>query len=164
MLNINFGWLNDYSGSKFAPFTLADKVLLNTENNTTESFYDYVKHQNSIINDKLLKKDEEIAELQNNIKGIITPTEQLGNVARLPAQEAYYLVSSANNKLNEGDPSQPIYFYLGKPKICYNTQKNSADALNDKKFDNIYINYDSEKNELINYINTYISIQYAKIS
>ena len=43
MLNINFGWLNDYSGSKFAPFTLADKVLLNTENNTTESFYDYVK-------------------------------------------------------------------------------------------------------------------------
>lgn len=162
MLNINFGWLNDYSGSKFAPFTLADKVLLNTENNTTESFYDYVKHQNSIINDKFLKKDEEIAELQNNIKGIIAPAEQLGNVARLPAQEAYYLVSSANNKLNEGDPSQPVYFYLGKPKICYNTQKNSADALNDKKFDNIYINYDSEKKELINYINTYITYNYSE--
>lgn len=31
MIHVNFGWLNDYSGSKFAPFTLTNKALLNEE-------------------------------------------------------------------------------------------------------------------------------------
>ena len=42
-IEMNFGWLNDYTGSKFAPITLANLVLMETSNGTTETLYDYVE-------------------------------------------------------------------------------------------------------------------------
>ena len=41
-IEMNFGWLNDYTGSKFAPVTLANLVLLNTSSGSTETLYDYI--------------------------------------------------------------------------------------------------------------------------
>ena len=124
MINVNFGWLNDYSGSKFAPFTLADKVLLNTEHNTTESFYDYVKSQNDIINKNLNEKGLQIKELQAQMHGLIDPPESL-EVTRLFVQEAYSLVDSANTKTNVGALNTPIYFKDGRPAICNDITRNS---------------------------------------
>ena len=46
-IEMNFGWLNDYTGSKFAPVTLANLVLLNTSSGSTETLYDYIQSEHS---------------------------------------------------------------------------------------------------------------------
>jgi hypothetical protein len=55
---MNFGWLNDYTGSKFAPITLANLVLLDTASGSTETLFDFVDSENKIIKAFLKEHDE----------------------------------------------------------------------------------------------------------
>ena len=48
-IEMNFGWLNDYTGSKFAPITLANLVLLDTSSGSAETLFDFVDSENKII-------------------------------------------------------------------------------------------------------------------
>ena len=59
-IEMNFGWLNDYTGSKFAPITLANLVLMDTSNGSTETLFSYITSENQSLKDKNEQQDENI--------------------------------------------------------------------------------------------------------
>ena len=61
-IEMNFGWLNDYTGSKFAPITLANLVLLDTSSGSTETLFDFVDSENKIIKAFLSEHELQIGE------------------------------------------------------------------------------------------------------
>ena len=52
-IEMNFGWLNDYTGSKFAPVTLANLVLLDTSSGSTETLFDFIESENKIMKESI---------------------------------------------------------------------------------------------------------------
>jgi hypothetical protein len=57
-IEMNFGWLNDYTGSRFAPITLANLVLLDTSSGSTETLFDFIDSENQTIKAFLTKHEE----------------------------------------------------------------------------------------------------------
>ena len=83
-IEMNFGWLNDFTGSRFAPITLANLVLLDTSKGTTETLLDYVVNANENIQKDIKKQKQDILGNKNDIKRIVEQTPQIedenGNV------------------------------------------------------------------------------------
>jgi hypothetical protein len=52
-IEMNFGWLNDYTGSRFAPITLANLVLLDTSSGSTETLFDFISGTNKIFKENI---------------------------------------------------------------------------------------------------------------
>lgn len=73
-IKVNFGWLNDYSGAKFAPLTLADKILMSDEDKT---FEDYIKENFKSYKDRLDKAEDDIDDLEAASKATHDPLNKV---------------------------------------------------------------------------------------
>lgn len=63
-MKINFGWLHDFSGNKFAPFTLADKILLNRRGTETVTFLDYFDNKMDNLEAHQTENQNDLTELK----------------------------------------------------------------------------------------------------
>lgn len=140
-IEMNFGWLNDYTGSKFAPITLANLVLMDTSSGSTETLFDFIESEHDIFKENLKQHQGQI---NNNIRLLtrltnivpIDPTlpkeENQGEMKPAAAQRAVRLVAAAENGdcswvdrdkkqigINVGGLNRPVYFIDGVPQICY---------------------------------------------
>ena len=139
-IEMNFGWLNDYTGSRFAPFTLANLVLMQTSAGSVESFYDYVQALNekfsSITNNltnKFKSTDKSLIQLTwKNPVYENAETKELEPVPPLGVHFANKLTDIGEkggvlneNGINVGALNTPIYFLEGRPIVCYGVKKSS---------------------------------------
>ena len=69
-IQVNFGWLNDYSGAKFAPLTLSDKILMPDEDKT---FGDYVEDNFDSFKIRLNAAEEDIDNLEKISQAVHDP-------------------------------------------------------------------------------------------
>lgn len=141
-IEMNFGWLNDFTGSRFAPITLANLVLLDTSKGTTETLLDYVVNANENIQKDIKKQKQDILGNKNDIKRIVEQTPQIedenGNVLQpYAAQRAVRLVqanssgevnSSDMAGINTGSKRLPVYFTEGMPEVCNTRDYTDEDA------------------------------------
>ena len=138
-IEMNFGWLNDYTGSKFAPITLANLVLMETSNGTTETLYDYVEDriigfedlaknlQDSVEFNKeqlyLLLQDQPVDKNNDKIKTakaaqravMLVSADSKGDVNILDENGDY---NPEVFGLKMGSLVDPIYFDKGIPAKC----------------------------------------------
>lgn len=63
-MKINFGWLHDFSGNKFAPFTLADKILLNQRGTETVTLLDYFDNKMGNLEAHQAENHNDLTELK----------------------------------------------------------------------------------------------------
>ena len=129
-IEMNFGWLNDYTGSKFAPITLANLVLMDTSNGSTETLFSYITSENKSLKDKNNQQDENISKnkerldrlLNNNLPegtnpmavrmaGKLVEPSGIGNDGAL-------MNSSYAIGINRGSNILPVYFKYGVPTPC----------------------------------------------
>lgn len=140
-IEMNFGWLNDYTGSKFAPITLANLVLLDTSSGSTETLFDFVDSENRIIKAFLSEHDLQIGENKTTLvrltheipfDPIDTSDTYLQELKPMAAQRAVRLVGAASDGecdwtdnenhiigINKGDKNIPVFFKDGIPEQCY---------------------------------------------
>ena len=140
-IEMNFGWLNDYTGSKFAPITLANLVLLDTSSGSTETLFDFVDSENKIIKAFLSEHDLQIGENKTTLvrltheipfDPIDTSDTYLQELKPMAAQRAVRLVGAASDGecdwtdnenhiigINKGDKNIPVFFKNGIPEQCY---------------------------------------------
>lgn len=147
-IEMNFGWLNDYTGSKFAPITLANLVLMETSNGTTETLYDYVEDRIIGFEDlaKNLKDSVEFNREQLYLLLQDQPVDKDNNKIKTAkaAQRAVMLVSADSkgdvNILDEngdynpkefgltmGSLVEPVYFDKGIPAKCQESKLDSIE-------------------------------------
>ena len=140
-IEMNFGWLNDYTGSKFAPVTLANLVLLDTSSGSTETLFDFVDSENRIIKAFLSEHDTQIGENKTTLvrltyeipfDPIDTSDTYLQELKPMAAQRAVRLVGAGSDGecdwtdnenhiigVNKGDKNIPVFFKDGIPEQCY---------------------------------------------
>ena len=140
-IEMNFGWLNDYTGSRFAPVTLANLVLLDTSSGSTETLFDFVDSENQIIRSFLTEHDKLLGEHGNIIGQLIdeVPHDKVKTsdtygeeIAPRASQRAVRLVPAGSDgtcswKDNEnhiigvdvGSKNAPTFFKDGIPEQCY---------------------------------------------
>lgn len=143
-IEMNFGWLNDYTGSRFAPFTLANLVLMQTSAGSVESFYDYVETINekfkiitSSLSDEFKSADKRLIQLMwKEPEYTNAETGELEPVPSLGVQFANKLtdVDKEGKILNEqglgvGSLSMPVYFLEGRPASCYGILKSTEEII-----------------------------------
>ena len=156
-IEMNFGWLNDYTGSKFAPITLANLVLMDTSNGSTETLFSYITSENKSLKDKNNQQDESISKnkerldrlLNNNLPegtnpmavrmaGKLVEPDGIGNDGAL-------MNSSYAIGINRGSLILPVYFSQGVPKPCSPSQKTSKQIsykiYRDNKIENDFYDY-----------------------
>lgn len=141
-IEMNFGWLNDYTGSRFAPFTLANLVLMQTSAGSVESFYDYVQGLNvkfiSITNsltEKFQSADKRLVQLTwKDPEYVNAETNEIEPVPSLGVHYANRLTDIGNkggvldeDGIDVGTLSTPVYFLEGRPAACYGIAKSSED-------------------------------------
>ena len=167
-IQVNFGWLNDYSGAKFAPLTLSDKILMTNSDKTFDA------HVNDAIEEWRIRQEETEKNLKNikrALKALDAPYDNLNNyLSNYPNDDSKNLildVIGANRLINlksnggVGDTTSdnygtlddlyeafgvnigenlvPIYFKHGAPLSC--TTISSVDSLSS----NLYINFENNE-------------------
>lgn len=135
-IEMNFGWLNDYTGSKFAPITLANLVLLDTASGSTETLFDFVDSENKIIKAFLQEHGEQ---LDNHSSTLLKLTHEIPidpkegtELKPMASQRAVRLVGAdgegncdwTDNEnhiigVNVGNKNTPTFFKNGIPEQCY---------------------------------------------
>ena len=73
-IQVNFGWLNDYSGAKFAPLTLADKILMSNQDKT---FEDYIEDNFDSYKARLDAAEKDIDNLEGASKAVHDPLNKV---------------------------------------------------------------------------------------
>lgn len=135
-IEMNFGWLNDYTGSKFAPITLANLVLLDTSSGSTETLFDFVDSENKIIKAFLKEHGEQLNNHSNTLLKLtheipIDPKEGT-ELKPMASQRAVRLVGAdgegncdwTDNEnhiigVNVGNKNTPTFFKNGIPEQCH---------------------------------------------
>lgn len=144
-IELNFGWLNDYTGSRFAPITLANLVLMETSNGSAETLYDYVTDKISGFTDLTNVLTNRVDDNYNNLYLLLQdqPIDKEGKKIKTAkaAQRAVMLVSGARADgnidildangdmadygLKEGSGVIPVYFDKGVPESCIESKPDS---------------------------------------
>lgn len=135
-MKINFGWLHDFSGNKFAPFTLADKILLNQRGTETVTLLDYFDNKMGNLEAHQAENQNDLMELKKfrvlltkspfEIESILQD-DTIGE--REWAYGAKMLLETPQWKIGEdgrprdqgvtrGSGQIPIYFKDGIPEGC----------------------------------------------
>ena len=137
-IELNFGWLNDYTGSRFAPITLANLVLMETSNGSAETLYDYVTDKISGFTDLTNVLTSRVDDNYNNLYLLLQdePIDKEGKKIKTAkaAQRAVMLVGGArvdgnidildadgnimDYGLKVGSGIIPVYFNEGVPESC----------------------------------------------
>lgn len=146
-IEMNFGWLNDYTGSKFAPVTLANLVLLDTSSGSTETLFDFIESENKVMKENLIKHDKEI---NDNIRTLtrlthIVPIDMDDSENEMPplaAQRAVRLVTASSTGdcswddaenheigIEVGSLNRPVFFTKGVPERCYEGRLGSVNVI-----------------------------------
>ena len=137
-IEFNFGWLNDYTGSRFAPFTVANCVLMDTSSGSTETLFDYIslmrvsqKKNFDFLKNYAYDHERKFRQILSKQPTFKNPENgKIENLSKLAVQSAGKLIGSdssqigadgeiLNNGIDMGDQSLPVYFTEGVPKRCY---------------------------------------------
>lgn len=137
-IEFNFGWLNDYTGSRFAPFTVANCVLMDTSSGSTETLFDYVqlikvsqKNNFEFLKTYAYDHERKIRQLTWKIPEFTNPeTGVKETLESLAVQNAGKLIGSGDDAIGQkgevrsrgiecGGQDLPVYFTEGVPKVCY---------------------------------------------
>ena len=115
---VNWGWLNDYNGYKFAPITFFEQLYTKDGYSFKDKYENQWKELESgkIIIDSAKKLGYE--EIETDIYGNIISKEFIPYTTGLINEEEE-VVSDKFSKY------QPVYFKDGVPKICDNTLMNN---------------------------------------
>lgn len=154
-IEMNFGWLNDYTGSKFAPITLANLVLMDTSNGSTETLFSYITSENKSLKDKNKQQDENILInkgrldrlLNNNLPEGTKPmaVRMAGKLVEGIGDDGALMNSSYAIGINRGSLILPVYFSQGVPEPCSPSQKTSKQIsykiYRDNKIENDFYDY-----------------------
>lgn len=159
---MNFGWLNDYTGSRFAPVTLANLVLLNTSSGSTETLYDYIKSEHDIFHSTLeLHRGyiDEHSEYFTRLLYVMPVNSDGEDLKPATVQRAIRLV--ATNKdggdvdwidkdkqeigITKGSKTLPVYFNNGIPEECYNAGSPTIIDFRYPNIDNAVNSYAEDK-------------------
>lgn len=97
---VNWGWLFDYNGYKFAPTTFVNQLY----NNDGTTFMEKYQDDLHAINTKLSSESF--------------------------VQNARYLVNSSGSKFTVGSANQPVYFSEGIPRVCSNLSASNMTLTN----------------------------------
>lgn len=159
-IEMNFGWLNDYTGSKFAPVTLANLVLLNTSSGSTETLYDYIQSEHSSFRATLQSQSKTLGQHDEMFTRLlsIVPKDAGGKEIKPAAvQRAGRLVAvddggdvdwinRANKEIgiSKGSKQLPVYFADGIPAECYTAKVVTMDYKY-PNIDNATNSYDQSK-------------------
>ena len=75
-VQVNFGWLNDFSGAKFAPLTLSDKILMLNGDKTIDEYLNELTHA---YNERHLTAEDNIDVLKATLKAMDNPYGEIEN-------------------------------------------------------------------------------------
>lgn len=141
---VNFGWLNDYTGSRFSPIVLGNNVIMGTEGDSS-TLVDYL---NGLTNNMLgaVTKNQKVSDAYgkivtqliyeepqwtDSVTGQKQPLEPLGVIyaKKLTAVNVDGGGIEDKKGLEVGSDKMPIYFSEGVPKICIEKGTNGTRIL-----------------------------------
>ena len=146
-IEMNFGWLNDYTGSKFAPITLANLVLMDTSNGSTETLFSYITSENKSLKDKNKQQDENILINKGRLDRLLNnnlPEGTLPMAVRMAGKlvdpngigdDGTLKNSSYAEGISRGSKILPVYFKDGVPAPC-GESKAKEKGVTYKKYEN----------------------------
>ena len=141
-IEFNFGWLNDYTGSRFAPFTVANCVLMDTSTGSTETLFDYVqlikassRKNFDFLKDYAYDHERRLRQLTWTSPAFTNPeTGKVESLSHLGVHYAEKLTTvgeqgGVNNVkgTEKGGKNLPIFFHEGVPVECYEKKEQALE-------------------------------------